>query len=200
MASTRHRPNLFANHEHINHLMPSQGEIMKTLSKITGPRMRLSGFTLTEIMVTMGVFSLVMAAAVPTFIMCQRSWAMTSAELEATQEASTALARMTYGVGAQYGLRSALASNVFLQTHSDGWTVTYKDISGASNMFAYSRSARRVIYDGSATTGSVVIARNIVSATASNSGAGIYLSATCLYSEGRFSSSNTMSTFVAFRN
>lgn len=173
---------------------------MKALARTTASLKSEGGFTLTEIMVAMGVFSLVMAAAVPTFIICQRSWAMTSAELEATQEASAALARMTYGVGPQYGLRSALASNVWLQTGSDGWRASYRDISGASNMFAYSRFTRTIIYDGPATTGSVVIGRNIISATASNSTRGMYLSVTCLYSEGRFSSSNTMSTFVAFRN
>jgi len=160
----------------------------------------MHGFTLTEIMVAISVFSLVMAAGVPAYIMCQRTWARTSAELQAAQEASLALSRMIYGVGAQYGLRSAMSSNVWRQTNSDGWTVSYRDISGASNMFAYSRSARTLTYDGPATSNAVVIARNIVSATASNSANGMYLSVTCLYSEGRFSSSNAMSTFVAFRN
>jgi len=173
---------------------------MKSHRPTTDSLRRMHGFTMTEIMVAMGVLSLVMAAAVPTFVMCQRTWARTSAELEATQEASLALARMTYGVGAQYGLRSAIASNVWCQTGSDGWTVSYRDISGASNMFAYSRSSRTLTYDGPATSNAVVIARNIVSATASNSANGMYLSVTCLYSEGRFSSSNSMSTFVAFRN
>jgi len=160
---------------------------------------RRQGFTLTEIMVAMGVFSLVMASAVPTFIMCQRSWALTSVQLQAAQKASAAVERLVYGVGLQYGLRSAVSTSVVVTAGTD-WSVAYRDIAGNSNQFTYSSSARQLVYDGPDTAGGVVVGKNITTATVSHSADGISIRVTAGVTEGRFSATNTMTTYVAYRN
>ena len=172
---------------------------MNTTCKSGRPMSKRQGFTLTEVMVALSVFTLVMASAVPTFIMCQRSWALTSVQLQAAQKASAAIERLVYGVGLQYGLRTAISTTVVVTAGAD-WKVSYIDITGMSNCFNYSSTARQLTYDGPATTGSVVVGKSITAATVSNSANGLSIVVTAGVTEGRFSATNTMTTFVAYRN
>ena len=166
-------------------------------------RANVRGCTLTEIMVATSVFTLVMASAVPTFIMCQRSWALTSVQLQAAQRSSAAVERLVYGVGLQYGLRSAVSTTVVLTPGVD-WSVAYRDVVGNSNRFRYDSAARQLHYDGPGAARSVVVGKSITAATVSNSltgiSSGLWIRVTAGTTEGRFSASNTMTTFVAYRN
>jgi prepilin-type N-terminal cleavage/methylation domain-containing protein len=157
------------------------------------------GFTLTEIMIALSIFSLVLATAVPVFIMCQRSWALTSVQLETSQKASAAMDRLVYGVGLQYGLRSAIATTVVFTAGTD-WSVAYRDVAGNSNSFAYHSASNQLTYDGPDTVGSVVVGRSITAATVSNSARGMGIHVTAAVINGRFAATNTMTTYVSYRN
>lgn len=172
---------------------------MNTIGRRDGVLNRSRGFTLTEVMVALGVFSLVMASAVPVFVMCQRSWALTSVQLQAAQKASAAVERLVYGVGAQYGLRSAVSASVVVTPGTD-WRVSYMDIMGMSNSFTYSSAGRQLLYDGSDTAGSVVVGRSIAAASVTNSVDGLAICVTAGVTEGRYTATNTMTTYVAYRN
>ena len=157
------------------------------------------GFSLTEVMVALGVFGAVVGAVVPAVIMCQRSWVMTSVQLQAAQRSSAALERLVYGVGLQYGLRSAVSTTVVFTAGTD-WRVAYRDVVGNSNSFRYISANRQLVYYGLTATGGSVVGDCIATATASNTAHGLWLSVTADAQEGRFSWTNTMTTFISYRN
>jgi prepilin-type N-terminal cleavage/methylation domain-containing protein len=169
------------------------------------------GFTLSEVMVAMSIFALVVASSVPVLILCQRTWTRTSSQLTATQKASIALERMVYGVGDQYGLRSATAASIVVTPNGTNWTVTYTDIVGNASAFAYNSSNKMISYSGMHTiavgtngllntNGWVKIGTNITAATVQNSALGMTITVTAAVTNGKYSASTTMSTYVSYRN
>ena len=84
------------------------------------PRM---GFTLTELMVTVGIFSIVMAGMFPVYLACRRMWARMDLDLETTRRASSAMTAMVYGTGNNAGLRGA--RDMIMATNAGGWTLQY---------------------------------------------------------------------------
>ncbi len=76
------------------------------------------GFTLVELMVAVGLFSLVVAGSVGVYIMCQKIWRATTLNMDTSRMASLAIQRMVYGVGTNSGLRSA--ASVALDTNVGG--------------------------------------------------------------------------------
>ncbi len=82
-------------------------------------RRRRAGFTMTELMVAAGIFSLVSAGAISLYLVCQRVWHATTMNIHATREVSLALNKIVYGMGTNLGLRAAI--RVTLQTNCSGW-------------------------------------------------------------------------------
>jgi prepilin-type N-terminal cleavage/methylation domain-containing protein len=158
------------------------------------------GFTLTEVMVSLAIFSLVMAGIVPVYIMCIQAWKRTSLELETAQNSSLAVEKLVYGVGKQYGLRSAVGASVVVSMAGADWTVQYRDIEGWTNAFCYESATSDLMFSGRDTPGWVLVGRDIVSASVSNTGNGLSIRVTSSVTEGRFTESNTMTTLVSFRN
>jgi len=76
------------------------------------------GFTLIELMIAVGLFSLVIAGSLGVYVMCQRMWRATSLSMDASRMASLAIQRMVYGVGTNSGLRGA--AMVMLDTNVGG--------------------------------------------------------------------------------
>ena len=160
------------------------------------------GFTLAEMMVATAILVMVMASAVPTFIVCLRTWTRGSLDVQAAQSSSFALERIIYGVGMQYGLRSAVSTTVNVTTTNSGsWTVTYCDIDGFTNSFSYDGVSDHLTYVNSGSPGGVNIGRNITAAAVTNSlTRGISFVVTCCVTEGRYAATNTMSTSIKWRN
>ena len=161
------------------------------------------GFTMAEMMIALAIMSLIFAGAVPTYIMCLRTWTQGSVDIQAAQECSFALARIVYGVGAQYGLRSAVASSVTgVPATSQVWTVTYTDIAGWTNSFSYNGTNDYLTYVNVDTPAGANIGKNIIAASVTNmpSSLGITISITCCAVDGRYVSTNTMTTSIRWRN
>ena len=161
---------------------------------------KIRGFTLTEVMVALAVFSLVIAGAMPVYIMCNRNWHSTSLSMQAATETSMALERMVYGAGLQYGLRSAVATSVVVSTTGTSWTVQYVNSEGMTNFFSYSSSQTVLRYLGSGWSDWMLIGTNITACVISNSSGGMSISVTTGITEGRYSVTNTMNTYVSYRN
>jgi len=164
---------------------------------------RSHGWTLSEMMVAVAILSLVLAGAVPTFIMCIRTWAQGSVDIQAAQEASFAIQRIMSGVGAEYGLRSANSSTVTgVPATSQAWRVYYEDIGSSPHAISYDGISDYLTYSNADFPKGVNIGKGIIAATVTNmaSSQGITISITCLATDGRFSSTNTMTTSVRWRN
>jgi prepilin-type N-terminal cleavage/methylation domain-containing protein len=166
------------------------------------------GFTLSEVMIAVSVFGLVMASTIPAFMVCQRDWKWCSNQLTATQKASAALERLVYGVGDQYGFRSATAASVVV-TPGVNWSVSYTDIVGNASSFAYIQTNKQITFtgihavagpNGTATNGTAVIGKNITAASVSNSALGMRITLTAAVSDSRYSATTTMTTYVSYRN
>lgn len=78
----------------------------------------VKGFTMVELMVAVGVFSLVIAGSLGVYIMCQKAWRVTTLNMDTSRMANLAIQRMVYGVGTNSGLRSA--AMVMLNTNVGG--------------------------------------------------------------------------------
>lgn len=128
-----------------------------------------NGFTLVEIMVAFTIFSLVIAAASTTYIMGVRVWRNTSARIDASTLASTALTRCTLGIGGGLGLRSAF-NPVQVSSNNTGWQITFLAPAAmegdrtVTNTLVYSVTNRTITYRAAGGPPSV-IGHNIVAST-----------------------------------
>lgn len=161
------------------------------------------GFTLVEILIASGLVVLVAAGVFSIYIMCLNVWHSTSIKMRATREANMAVARLVYGPGTNNGLRSASANNLDLSEDTDGsWSLVF------SNQF---EGVQRIDYD--AQTGNIDfgpdssypsdrqhISGNVAASSVAYTNNGIAFTLTIALSEGRFSASNQVSTFVKLRN
>ncbi len=94
------------------------------------------GFTLIELMITVGLFGLVMAGSLGVYVMCQKSWQATVLDMQTDQMADMALAKIVTGVGTNSGIREAssvafycypsnVASSAYLHSHLSPSTYKY---------------------------------------------------------------------------
>lgn len=92
------------------------------------------GFTLVELMIAVGLFSLVIAGSLGVYIMCQRMWCATSLSMDTSRMASLAIERMVYGVGTNSGLRAAATASIAVDTNKHTYIVftNYWDSPGGS--------------------------------------------------------------------
>src|SRR5450759_3671085 len=102
-------------------------------------KMSTRAFTLLELMIAVGLFSLVMAGSLGVYIMCQRLWRATSLNMDTSNLASLAIQRIVYGVGTNSGLRAATAS-IWVDTNkqnavsSNYWDTTTPSPPAAANV------------------------------------------------------------------
>jgi prepilin-type N-terminal cleavage/methylation domain-containing protein len=153
-----------------------------------------AGFTLSELMMAIAVFGLVMAGAVGTF-----------ATVDASCQASTVLSRIAYGVGDNCGLRAAFKP-VSATTDNTGWTITYTVPAGMSgtatdvNQLRYDAAARTISYQGGANTSWSVIGKNVIASaiTPSSSDVSVMIRAEAIV--GDCTTRSEMTSTIAFRN
>jgi len=160
-----------------------------------------SGFTLAELMMAVAISSIVLAGAFAVYISGQKIWHTTTLEIDTSSEASDAIQKIVYGIGAQGGIRGSLRNSVNVTSSSNGWTISYVLPDGPTNYYEYNHSAGTLRHSHSMAGGQwYTIAKGITSASAVDTGAGLRLSVCQARQNGQFSASNTMSTFVAYRN
>jgi prepilin-type N-terminal cleavage/methylation domain-containing protein len=166
--------------------------------KITGTNVRksTSGFTLVEMLISVSIVTLVIVGTFNVFVQTIRSYNATSLISVASKRASLALDRMVVGVGTNYGLREAQAASITISTNSSSWQLSYSNQSIAY-YFKYSGGTSNTIVDQSGK----LICTNVVSSTiVTNALGGCQISVTCAEKGGGRIMTNTMSTFVQFRN
>lgn len=168
---------------------------MKTKFRIG--RLMSRGFTLTEVMFSSGIITIIIAGVFPVYFMYRQVWGKTSLDLETTRRASTAIEHLVYGTGNNAGLRGA--RNVTVSTNvSGGWHLEYTDVEDKTNSVTYIADATNGTI--SATPGPVTIGRYVTAASILQVTGGIHVAVTVARSDGRFSSTRTMGSFVSYRN
>jgi type II secretory pathway pseudopilin PulG len=152
------------------------------------------GFTLAETMVTIGISTSVIVALLSVYITCLRYWRQSVLAVQTTQEANHCLNQMIYGVGSNSGLRAAYAVTN-LGTTTD-WQFRSSNYSGVA-WYDFNTAQQAVLYSNAA--GRQVIGTNIVASSATSTVNTIRISLTVLKTDGGYSGSNTVSTFVKLR-
>jgi len=168
---------------------------MKT-SWLSGRRSS-GGFTLAEVCVALAIVTIVTIGAFNVFLSFARSYNTSTLMRTASTRASLGLERMVYGVGTNMGLREAVASSVAVTySNTTDWTLTYSNaLDTAVKSFTYSTS-KKSITDWAGKT----ICTNVVSSTATDLTTGCQITLSVTESAGGRTLSNSMMTFVQFRN
>ncbi len=148
------------------------------------------GFTLAEMAISMGICTVVIAGMLSLFVVFLRSYNSTTLMRNISARASTGLERMVYGVGTNAGLREAAAANVVVTYPSGGWQISY------TNLFFQYTTNTMTITDQSGK----VICTNVIASTLTNDSVSCRVAVTVSESAGGRAYTNTMSTFVQFRN
>jgi prepilin-type N-terminal cleavage/methylation domain-containing protein len=149
------------------------------------------GFTLIEMCMSMAIITLVTVGVFNVFYQVLLSYNETSLMSTTAVQASLALDRMVVGIGTNAGLREAQASTVTTTSTSSNWQFSYN--SGLSFTYA---SATSNIVDQS---GNKIVA-DLVASTLTNTTNGVQIFVSVAQSCGGRRLTNTMGTFVEFRN
>jgi len=165
-----------------------------------------NGFSLTELMMALGIMGLVMAAGTVTYLMSLRVWHQTSAISKAYLGASTAIERILGGVGVGYGLRSALPG-ISIEVPEGGWTIAYTAPSRTSGFgtekhyVRYDRGRGVIEYTDDSMGGLWSgVGQDVVDSAVAQDGEFVFLSVTTRELGGRDSATSTMGTTVRIRN
>ena len=154
------------------------------------------GFTLVEMCVSMAVLTLLAVAMWNVFWQVCQVYNKTSLMGLSSEQASFALERMVIGTGTTNGLREAQAKSVTATSTSTNWQLSYTNgISLSYSSFAYS-SNRQSIVDQSGNS----VVSNLLTSTMSYLTNGVQISVTVTQTCGGVTVTNTMATYVEFRN
>jgi len=139
----------------------------------------------------MGILTLLTVAMFNVFWQVCKTYNETSLMSLSSEQASFALDRMVIGMGTNNGLREAQASTVTATSTTTNWQLSYTN--GLS--FTYSASTGSIVDQ----SGNSVV-KNLVASTMSYSTNGVQISVSVTQSCGGLTVTNTMATFVQFRN
>jgi prepilin-type N-terminal cleavage/methylation domain-containing protein len=149
------------------------------------------GFTLIEMSISMAIISLVMIGMFNLFKQIIYSYNETSLMSTTAVQASLALDRMVIGMGTNAGLREAQSSTVTATSTSTNWSLAYNG--GLS--FAYSAGSKNILNQSGKT-----VSTNVVASALTYTTNGCQISVSVAQSSGGRTVTNTMKTFVQFRN
>ena len=157
---------------------------------------RKAGFTLVEVMVASTIALVILTAALGVLWMSLTQWYRMDLFMRAADDNTQVLQRMVYGSDGKGGLREADGATIVSDTN--GWTLTYVDADSRTNAYRYNRGPRTIVY----VQRSLVLCSNVVLASATTNALndGVTLRVVLRATEGRYSASNDMSTFVQLRN
>ena len=148
------------------------------------------GFTLAEMAVSMGIATVVIAGMLTLFISFLRSYNSTTLMRNTSSRASLALERMVYGIGTNAGLREASTNSVSVTYPSSGWKIAYTNL-----FFQYTVNTSNITDQAGKT-----ICTNVISSSLTNYVRGCRVWVTVTESAGGRSYTNSMTSFVQFRN
>ena len=157
----------------------------------TTARRSAGGFTLVEMSMSMAILTLLTVGIFNVFYQVLQAYNETSLMSTTAVQASFALDRMVIGVGTNAGLREAQASTVTTSSTSSNWVFSYDN--GLS--FTYSTNNHAIVDQ----SGNYVVS-NLVASTLTNTTNGVQISVSVAQSCGGRTLTNTMATFVEFRN
>jgi prepilin-type N-terminal cleavage/methylation domain-containing protein len=155
-------------------------------------RKSASGFTLVEMLISVAVLTIVIVGTFNVFVQTLRSFNATTLMRTSAVRASNALDRMVYGVGTNNGLREAAQASVTISNVAN----TYWKIAYTNGVYFQWSATNKFISDQSGK----VIGTNIFASTLSTNGSGCTISLSAVETGGGRIITNTMSTFVQFRN
>ena len=157
----------------------------------TTARRSAGGFTLVEMSMSMAILTLLTVGVFNVFYQVLQAYNETSLMSTTAVQASFALDRMVIGMGTNAGLREAQASTVTTSSTSSNWVFSYDN--GLS--FTYSTNKHAIVDQ----SGNYVVS-NLVASTLTNTTNGVQISVSVAQSCGGRTLTNTMATFVEFRN
>jgi prepilin-type N-terminal cleavage/methylation domain-containing protein len=157
----------------------------------TTARRSAGGFSLVEMSMSMAIVTLLMVGIWNVFYQVLQTYNETSLMSATAVQASFALDRMVIGMGTNAGLREAQASTVTTSSTSSNWQLSYN--TGLS--FAYSATNETIVDQ----SGDYIVS-NLVASTLTNTTNGVQISVSVAQSCGGRTLTNTMATFVEFRN
>jgi prepilin-type N-terminal cleavage/methylation domain-containing protein len=164
------------------------------------------GFTLSEIMMAVAIFSLIAGGAAAAFSIGIRTWRTTSASMDASCRTSTTLARIAYGVGGECGLRAAF-SPVTASMDEEGWALIYTVPKGTAgtetqeHQLRYRYATETIEFNSESAPGTwTVIGRNISSSTIRATTEGVTVMVESHATAGNCSTRNAMTSAITFRN
>jgi type II secretory pathway component PulJ len=149
------------------------------------------GFTLVEMCISMGIVTLVTVGMFNVFWQVLKTYNETSLMSITAKQASMALDRMVIGIGTNAGLREAQASTVTTTSTTTNWQLSYN--SGLT--FTYYTNTHAIVDQ----SGKCIVS-NLVASTVTNTTNGVQISVSVAQSCGGRTLTNTMATFVQFRN
>jgi hypothetical protein len=157
------------------------------------------GFTLHEMMISTTIMTIVIVGSWNLFSLFQRSYNETSLLRTASSGASLGLERMVYGVGTNAGLREAATGSVVMVTNTlpASWQITFN---GTNQYFRYSTNTQSIVDQSNKAICRHVVASQIVPSIPEGFTNGCTISVTIVEKGGGRSDTNTMATFVQFRN
>lgn len=162
--------------------------------KTSAFRKKRNGFTLVEILITVAISTSMIVALLSVYLTCVRSWHRTTLVISATREVNHCLEQMIYGVGTGMGLRASY-SVTNLGSTTD-WMLRSSNANGLA-WYDFNPGQTTVVFSN--TSGRQVIGTNIIGSSVITDGKSVAIALNVLKVDGRFSGSNTMSTFVKLR-
>jgi hypothetical protein len=149
------------------------------------------GFTVVEMSISMGIVAVLTIAMYNVFWYACNTYNETSLMSMTAKQASMGLDRMVIGVGTNAGIREAQASTVTASSTSSNWVLSYD----STLSFTYSTTNHTIVDQ----SGKCIVS-NLVASTMTNLTNGVQISVSVAQSSGGKTVTNTMGTFVQFRN
>lgn len=159
--------------------------------------MKPKGFTLIELMIAVAIFGLAVSGAIGVFILCQKMWHATSLSMLTNRDCNFAISRLIYGLGTNSGLRAA--ATVTISSNANGWSLTCSNKFDGVKSIDFNKQASNIYWVDSVNQSSR-LCDHVSSAVLATNAAGVNIQLTLLRNEGRFTSTNQISTFVLMRN
>jgi len=154
-----------------------------------------AGFTLVEMAMSMAIITIITIGLFDVFVFFLRSYNATTLMSTAAGRASSGVERMVYGVGTNIGLREAGSTTVSV-TYTNGWVLTYTNLTdSARKSFTYSAD-KQMITDWAGK----LICTNVVSSTVTDYTTGCQITLAVAETGGGRVITNSVTTFVDFRN
>lgn len=165
---------------------------------------RQRGFTLSELMMAIAIFSMAMAGAYSVYFTCYRCYWKTDVQTRTAHITAMTIQKMFNGYNGSNGLRSAVTTttNVTLAATNGAWSIAYQTPDGMSHRFYYATNSQCILYSNSTWAAGRIgtVATYVVASSIANGTNGVSVYVRSRIREGNFSASNAMTSFIQYRN